>query len=78
MMDQLYRCACNDDREVLLYLDPMHQIHNNENDYAWQPTGLAGTKKVLANTGRKRLNIIGAAEGNEPCKDGGSNAWPGC
>lgn len=59
-MDQLYRCACNDDREVLLYLDPMHQIHNNENDYAWQLRGLTGTKKVLANTGRKRLNIIGA------------------
>lgn len=59
-MDQLYRCACNDNREVLLYLDPMHQIHNNENDYAWQPTGRAGTKKVLSNTGRKRLNIIGA------------------
>jgi hypothetical protein len=38
----------------------MHQIHNNENDYAWQPTGIQGTKKVLANTGRKRLNIIGA------------------
>lgn len=59
-MEQLYDCACNSTKEVLLYLDPMHQIHNNENDYAWQPTGLAGTKKVLANTGRKRLNIIGA------------------
>ena len=59
-MDQLYQCACNDDKEVLLFLDPMHQIHNNENDYAWQPIGLVGTKQVLANTGRKRLNIIGA------------------
>jgi transposase len=59
-MEQLYVCAFNDAEEVLLYLDPMHQIHNNENDYAWQPIGLKGTKKVLANTGRKRLNIIGA------------------
>ncbi len=59
-MDQRYGCACNDNREVLLYLDPMHQIHNNENEYAWQQTGLAGIKKVLATTGRKRLNIIGA------------------
>lgn len=59
-MDQLFECACNDEREVLLFLDPIHQIHHNENDYAWQPTGLAGTKKVLANTGRKRLNIIDA------------------
>jgi transposase len=59
-MNQLYECACSNHQQILLYLDPMHQIHNNENDYAWQPTGTAGTKKVLANTGRKRLNIIGA------------------
>lgn len=59
-MEQLYGCACNDPKEVLLYLDPMHQIHNNENDYCWQPIGMEGTKKVLANTGRRRLNIIGA------------------
>jgi transposase len=59
-MEELYQCACNDPKEVLLFLDPMHQIHNNENDYAWQPTGSKGTKKVQANTGRKRLNIIGA------------------
>jgi len=59
-MEELYRCASNDNKEVLLYLDPMHQIHNNENDYAWQPTGCKGTKKVQANTGRRRLNIIGA------------------
>ena len=59
-MEALYECARNTPEEVLLYLDPMHQIHNNENGYAWQPIGLAGTKKALANTGRKRLNIIGA------------------
>lgn len=59
-MIQLYNCACNSDTEILLYLDPMHQIHNNENDYAWQVKGIGGTKQVLANTGRRRLNIIGA------------------
>jgi transposase len=59
-MDQLYKCACSNDKEILLYLDPMHQIHNNENDYAWQFKGFGGTKQVLANTGRRRLNIIGA------------------
>jgi transposase len=59
-MEQLYGCASADCKEVLLYLDPMHQIHNNENGYAWQPIGVKGTKKVLANTGRRRLNIIGA------------------
>ena len=60
MMEDLYVCASNDDEQILLFLDPMHQIHNNENDYAWLPKGLEGTKQVLANTGRKRLNIIGA------------------
>lgn len=59
-MEDLYACATNDQEQVLLFLDPMHQIHNNENDYAWQLKGLEGTKQVLANTGRKRLNIIGA------------------
>jgi transposase len=59
-MVQLYTCASNNEKEILLYLDPMHQIHNNENDYAWQFKGINGTKQVLANTGRRRLNIIGA------------------
>jgi transposase len=38
----------------------MHQIHNNENGYMWQKRGKEGTKKVLSNTGRRRLNILGA------------------
>ena len=45
---------------MVLFADPVHQIHNNENDYAWQFRGKEGTKTVLANTGRRRLNIIGA------------------
>ena len=45
---------------VVLFSDPVHQIHNNENDYAWQFRGKEGTKNVLANTGRRRLNIVGA------------------
>ena len=47
MMEDLYTCASNDDEQVLLFLDPMHKIHNNENDYAWQPKGLGGTKQCL-------------------------------
>jgi transposase len=60
MMEDLYTSAMNDQEQILLFLDPMHQIHNNENDYSWQPKGLKGTKQVFSNTGRKRLNIIGA------------------
>jgi transposase len=59
-MESLYECAQRNDKEVLLYADPMHQIHNTENDYAWQEIGAAGTKEIPSNTGRRRLNIIGA------------------
>jgi len=45
---------------VLLFADPVHQVHNNENDYCWQLRGRENTKAALANTGRRRLNIIGA------------------
>ena len=47
---------------VVLNFDPMHQIHNNENDYMWQIKGKEGTKQVLSNTGRRRLNILGAID----------------
>jgi transposase len=46
--------------EKVYFLDPVHQIHNNENGYAWQIIGAKGTKKIQSNTGRRRLNIIGA------------------
>lgn len=59
-MESLYECAQHNDKEVLLYADPMHQIHNVENDYAWQEIGRAGTKEISSNTGRRRLNILGA------------------
>jgi transposase len=40
----------------------VHQVHNNTNGYAWQEKGAKGTKQVKSNTGRRRLNIIGALE----------------
>jgi transposase len=40
----------------------VHQVHNNANDYAWQIKGVMGTKQVKSNTGRRRLNIIGALD----------------
>ena len=49
-----------DTENVALFLDPMHQIHNSETGYSWQIRGKEGTKTILANTGRRRLNIIGA------------------
>lgn len=45
--------------ETVLFLDPVHQIHNNENDYEWQIKGKDQTRNVRANTGRRRINVIG-------------------
>jgi len=45
---------------VALSFDPMHQTHNSENGYLWQIKGAAGTKKIFSNTGRRRVNILGA------------------
>jgi transposase len=56
----LYDIALSNNKEVLLFADPVHQIHNNENGYCWQLKGKDNTKTVLSNTGRRRLNIIGA------------------
>ena len=44
-MKSLYECAKRNDKEVLLFADPMHQIHNIENDYSWQEIGKDDTKK---------------------------------
>lgn len=41
-------------------MDPTHQVHNTDNSYCWQDKGKAGTKIILSNSGRKRINIIGA------------------
>ena len=60
MLKSLYQAALYYQDEVLLFIDPVHQVHNNENDYCWQLKGACNTKTALANTGRRRLNIIGA------------------
>lgn len=60
LLNSLYQAAQHYDDEILLFVDPVHQVHNNENDYCWQLKGAANTKTALANTGRRRLNIIGA------------------
>lgn len=48
------------DNDVVLFLDPVHQVHNVENGYCWQVRGRVGTKTVRSNSGRERLTIIGA------------------
>jgi len=43
-----------------IFFDPTHQIHNTVNGYCWQEKGKANTKIVFSNSGRKRINVIGA------------------
>jgi len=57
--DKLLECIDNK-KNKLFFFDPVHQTHNNENDYAWMEKGVNGTKTVFSNTGRRRINIVGA------------------
>lgn len=45
---------------VLLFFDPCHLQHNVVNARMWQPKGKNGTIQVKTNSGRKRINILGA------------------
>lgn len=45
---------------IALFLDPTHQIHNVYNGYVWQEVGRGNTKEIESNSGRRRINIVGA------------------
>lgn len=60
MLEEVEKSKRSSGDLVVLNFDPMHQTYNNENGYMWQEKGKEGTKKVLSNTGRRRLNILGA------------------
>ena len=62
MLAQVKQAKKSDGKEVVLNFDPMHQIYNNENGHLWQLKGAEGTKQVCSNTGRRRLNILGALD----------------
>jgi hypothetical protein len=44
----------------LFFADPTHPTHNMEAGACWQVQGQANTLCLPSNSGRKRLNIIGA------------------
>lgn len=60
MLKEVEKAKKSNGELVVLNFDPMHQTHNNENGYMWQIKGKKGTKQVPSNTGRRRLNILGA------------------
>ena len=47
---------------VLLFFDPCHLLHNVVNARMWQLRGKKGTITIKSNTGRKRINILGALD----------------
>jgi len=55
-----YLGQAQDGKIELYFFDPCHCVHNNINGYQWQKRGKAGTKVVKANSGRQRLNVVGA------------------
>jgi len=50
----------SDGKHVVLSLDPTHPIHNSIPGYRWQEKGAAQTQRLSANTGRRRVTIVGA------------------
>ncbi len=60
MLEEVEKAKKSNGEHIVLSFDPMHQTHNNENGYMWQIKGKEGTKKMKSNTGRRRLNILGA------------------
>jgi len=46
----------------LLLSDPVHMVHNTVKGKCWQLKGAKGTIQFSSNTGRRRLNIIGAID----------------
>jgi transposase len=47
-------------KRIVLSLDPTHPIHNSIPGYRWQEKGAAQTQRLPANTGRRRITIVGA------------------
>lgn len=43
-----------------IFFDPTHQAHNTVNGYCWQEKGKDNTKVIFSNSGRRRINVIGA------------------
>lgn len=62
MLEEVEEAKSSEGRHVVLNFDPMHQTHNNENGYMWQKKGKGGTKQMKSNTGRRRINILGAID----------------
>jgi len=47
-------------KEVILSMDPTHPIYNSIPGYRWQEKGKDKTQILSANTGRRRLTVVGA------------------
>lgn len=57
-----YLKSANEGSIHLLFADPMHLVHNTLPGACWQERGSARTFRLSSNTGRRRLNILGAVD----------------
>lgn len=62
-LQKIYKeCLDSNGNKVMLFLDGKHQLYNVKNGYCWQIKGKSGTQLINSNTGRRRLNILGALD----------------
>ena len=50
----------SEEKYIVLSLDPTHPIHNSIPGYRWQEKGKKKTQFLQANTGRRRITVVGA------------------
>jgi transposase len=48
------------EKHIVLSADPTHPIHNSIPGYRWQEKGKKKTQTLPANTGRRRVTVVGA------------------
>lgn len=54
------KATASNGKIVLLSCDPTHPVHNSIPGYLWQERGKENTLTLKANTGRRRLTVVGA------------------
>lgn len=54
------KASISNGKLVVLSCDPTHPVHNSIPGYLWQERGKENTQTLKANTGRRRLTVVGA------------------
>ena len=54
------KATASNGKIVVLSCDPTHPVHNSIPGYLWQEQGKENTQTLKANTGRRRITVVGA------------------